>query len=127
MQAKANNNFRLVTAADTPQVGLSQWDSICLKLGVKTMTTNSHGHEEPRLSVVVWLLVAAFAVIIALALFLGWLSGYQSGVTKGKEEATLEVIQKDLESIKKQKLADENLKKAIDWQTQHDANTKKKE
>ena len=91
------------------------------------MTKNSHGHEEPRLSVVVWLLVAAFTVIIALALFLGWFTGYQFGVNKGKEEATLEVIQKDLESIKKQKLADDNLKKAIDWQTQHDANTKKKE
>ena len=126
MRAQAGK-IHLVTPADTPQSELSQWDVICLSLGAKVMTKNSHGHEEPRLSVVVWLLVAAFTVIIALALFLGWFTGYQSGVSKGKEEATLEVIQKDLESIKKQKLADDNLKKAIDWQTQHDANTKKKE
>jgi hypothetical protein len=92
------------------------------------MTKNSHGHEEPKLSVVVWLLIAAITVIVALALFLGWFTGYQSGINKGKEEATLEVIQKDLEAIKKQKTADENLKKAIDWQIQHDAaNSKKQE
>ena len=111
------SNIHLIHASSSekpPEPSLTNLDSFCLRLGVKTMQKNSQsGQSEPTFSAVFWLAVVALAVIIGLAYFIGQLSGYSEGVEKGKEKSTLETLQKQIETLQKQKTDEEKFKQNL--------------
>ena len=120
--------IHLVDTKDlSPSKELSAIDKILLAVGGKVMTKNSqNGQVEPKVSLIFWFALTAILALIAMAFFFGQLDGFSKGVEKGKEQSTLEQLQKQIETLQKQKTDEEKFKQNLKIAEEFDKKEKEK-
>jgi hypothetical protein len=93
---------------------LSAMDNILLAIGGKVMTKSSQtGQAEPKISLICWLALVSVIALVVMSFFFGRLDGFSKGIEEGKEQSTLEQLQKQIETLQKQKTDEEKFKQNL--------------